>query len=408
VPLAELLDVVDRTVRTETGSPQDQILIRHPLQPFDPRNFVEGALSAGSPWSFDPVALDGARALAGPRASRPPFLEQPLPPLESEIVELDQLVRFVEHPARSFLRGRLGINVRESLDEVRDGLPVELDNLEEWGVGRRLLEGLLAGATIEDCVRAEEARGTLPPAMLAATVLARVRPVAERIADEALRHGEEPAVSLDVNLRLAEGRILAGTVAGVHGHTLRRVSYSRVRPKDRIAAWVRLLALTAARPEEPWESVVIGRVRAKAYGAETTLARIPPLGSDRAARERTALEQLSLVVDLYDSGMRELLPIACQASAAYARAAFDGEDEDTTIGAARDAWESGFRFDKEDREPEHMLAHGGQLPLAELLGDPPREDEAGIGWAPEEQSRFGRYARRLWEGVLVREELSDR
>ncbi len=57
VPVAELLDVVDRTVRTGSGpdapAARERILIRHPLQPFDPRNFRAGELTADGPWSFD-------------------------------------------------------------------------------------------------------------------------------------------------------------------------------------------------------------------------------------------------------------------------------------------------------------------------------------------------------------------
>jgi exodeoxyribonuclease V gamma subunit len=102
--------------------------------------------------------------------------------------------------------------------------------------------------------------------------------------------------------------------------------------------------------------------------------------------------------------MRELLPIACQASAAYAQAAEIGEDAEA---AAQAAWESAFRFDKEDREPEHLLAYGAQVPFAELLAPQPRSDEQGAGWPPGERSRFGSYARRLWGGLLTQEELRD-
>src|SRR5829696_7637152 len=42
VPVNELLDVVDRTVRTEGGRARLRVLVRHPLQPFDTRNFVPG------------------------------------------------------------------------------------------------------------------------------------------------------------------------------------------------------------------------------------------------------------------------------------------------------------------------------------------------------------------------------
>ena len=89
-------------------------------------------------------------------------------------------MRFVERPARAFLRQRLDISVADYSDEVADALSVELGGLEEWGVGNRIVEGLLAGAAMDDCVRAEIARGALPPGRLALPVIARVRPIAER------------------------------------------------------------------------------------------------------------------------------------------------------------------------------------------------------------------------------------
>ena len=63
VPIGELLDVIDRTVRVaDDRPPREHVVRRHKLQPFDPENFA-----AAAPWSFDGVTLEGARALTGPR-----------------------------------------------------------------------------------------------------------------------------------------------------------------------------------------------------------------------------------------------------------------------------------------------------------------------------------------------------
>lgn len=400
VPVGELLDIVDRTVIWEGGQARERVVVCHPLQPFDHRNFVPGKLVDRDPWGFDPQALAGAKALEGPRRERPPFLEAALPPLDQGLLELDRLVRFVERPVRSLLRDRLGINLSESYEEIRDAMPVELDPLEQWDVGRRLLDGVLAGATLEDCMRAEIARGLVPPRELARRPVHQIAATVERLAGEAKALGDVAPDSLDVNLSLPDGRVLAGTVTGVCGETIRSLSYSRVRPRDRLRAWVRLLALSGARPDRPFESVVIGRARAGAHRAEVTVARIPPLGEDPAARREVALENLSVLLDLYDRGMREPLPLACDASAAYAHAVMAGEDG---AAAARKAWQSTFDYDKEDRQPEHLLVYGGQIPFAGLLLDVPRDDEQ---WG--DTSRFGGYARRLWDGLLARETIADR
>ena len=39
---------------------RESVVVHHPLQPFDPKNFRPGGLSRSGPWSFDPVFLAGA------------------------------------------------------------------------------------------------------------------------------------------------------------------------------------------------------------------------------------------------------------------------------------------------------------------------------------------------------------
>jgi exodeoxyribonuclease V gamma subunit len=361
--------------------------VRHPLQPFAQRNFTEGALVRGRSWGFDAVTLDGARALDGPRDEPGPFLASPLPPREARLVELDDLVRFVAHPVRAFLRQRLGISLRELADEIEDDLPVELDGLEKWGVGQRLLDARLAGVDGRTAALAEIARGTLPPGVLGEPVMREVFPIVEDIV--AAAEVTEPPASIDVRVPLRDGRLLTGTVAGVSGDVLRAVTYSRVGPRQRLAAWVRLLALCAAHRERRFAATTVGRGRQR-----VTIARIGSLAPD------AALEHLELLVDLYDRGMREPLPMYCATSAAYAQTAAEGGDP---IAAARREWTSEWTFDREDREAEHQLVLGGVRSLDDLLAEPPRAGEDG--WDIADPTRLGRFAHRLWDGLLASEEL---
>ena len=404
VPVGELLDLVDATVSSPGGLASRQVVARHPLQPFDPRNFETGALVPQRAWSFDPVTLEGARALAGPRAGPSPFLAAPLPPLESGLIEIEDLVRFAQHPVRAFLRQRLGVRVADFFDELDDDLPVELDGLGKWRVGERLLNARLTGVDGRTAVLAEIARGTLPPGVLGKPVIHDVFPVAEEIvkAAEALRDPDVPPASIDVRVLLPDRRYLTGTVPGVTGDVLRAVSYSRLSAKHRLAAWVRLLALTAAYPERPFTAATIGRGEGRGLVA---VARIRPLGPDPAARREAALAELTTFVDLYDRGMREPLPLYCMASAAYAEAAAAGAD---ATAAAGKAWTSEWNRDKEDREPEHQLVLGGVRRFDDLLDEPPGSDEEGEGWEVTETTRLGRLARRMWAGLLAHEEVETR
>ena len=97
------------------------------------------------------------------------------------VVEFEDLLGFVRHPVKAFLRQRLGFSLGMYADEVDDALPIELDALERWQIGQRMLEARLAGATPEASVAAARARGSLPPGKLDEPVLAKLLPEVEEI-----------------------------------------------------------------------------------------------------------------------------------------------------------------------------------------------------------------------------------
>jgi exodeoxyribonuclease V gamma subunit len=129
------------------------------------------------------------------------------------------------------------------------------------------------------------------------------------------------------------------------------------------------------------------------------IARIRP---PAVGRRDWALAHLETLVDLFDRGMREPVPLFCATSAAYAEAAATGGDPGA---AGRREWTSPWNFDREDKDLEHQLVLGGVRTFDELLADRPRPDE---DWDTAETTRLGRYARRLWGGLLASEELSVR
>jgi exodeoxyribonuclease V gamma subunit len=94
----------------------------------------------------------------------------------------------------------------------------------------------------------------------------------------------------------------------------------------------------------------------------------------------------------------------CKTSAAWAENPRDKRDKACTA-----LWEPQNDLGMgENREPEHQLVLGGFVPFADLLTAVPGPGESGDGWAGGEATRFGRYALRLWSGVLAAEEVRDR
>ena len=366
VPVGELLDLVDETVRSPDGRARDQILVRHPLQPFDPRNFASGALVPDRAWSFDPVTLEGARALEHPRAEPGPFLAEPLAPDPRTRLELESLVRFVGHPVRAFLRQRLGISVADYSEELVDAMATELDGLGKWAVGQRLLDALLAGVDPRTASLAEIARGTLPPGALGLPVIKQVFPIAERLAGRAraLVDGAPPPASIDVRVAFSDGRSLTGTVPGVHGDLLLTATYSRLAAKHRLAAWIRLLALTASHPERPFAAASLGRGQ---HSAPAAIARIAAARAGRGRPTRGRPGRARVAGRALSTGE---CASRCRSTARPPRPTpRPPRSAATRSAAARKAWTSEWDFDREDRELEHQLVLGGVHPFDGLPAD---------------------------------------
>jgi len=392
VPLGELLDALDRTASTGDDRPvRAAVTTRHPLQPFDPRNFEPAALAASGPFSFDPVALSGARAAAGERHPVPPFLAGPLTPSPPADVELVELHRLLQHPAKGFLRQRLGVASAWAEQEPDDALPVELDSLQQWAIGERVLRRLIEGMSRERIVDLERHAGALPPGPLAAAVMAEVGGKAETIARACAAELLDEPASYDIDVPLGDGTRLTGTVTGVRGDVVLLTTYSTLNAKHRLRSWVDLVALAAAYPDRPWRAVAVGRQRNRARRSTLQLA-----------TPDDALPAVEELVALYRSGLRAPLPLPIKTAAEYAVRRDSGDPVELAIDAASKEWLDG-RFSGEQSDAEHRLLLGDAAPITALTTDLPWDDER---WYPDEVGRFGQLARRLWERLLAVEVVS--
>ncbi|ERB55180.1 exodeoxyribonuclease V subunit gamma [Rhodococcus erythropolis] len=378
IPLSGLLDVLSATVGPDAVN---GVLTRHPLQSFDNRNFAPN-----KPFSFDTAALAGARAAAGTPIELPTVLSAKLLEVHPKEVNLADLVNFLVHPARGFLRQRLGVRVPELDDDIADSLATELDPLSTWALGDRMLLSRLAGRSSADFRAAEWRRGTLPPYNLGASVLGNVEWVVDQLAGLALPHLEGDSEAVDVDIDLGDGRRLTGTVTGVHGNSVVRASYSSLAPKHRMTAWINLLALKAHGRPGALDAVSIGRGRGKIAAARSVLD-----------APGNAVEILQQLVNLRERGLQRPLPMWAATSAEYARRRFGGESVDDATNGADTQWTGQYG---EMIDPSNAYVFGEARTLAELAADPPSDDE--FVWA-EEPTRFGVLARRLWDPLLTNE-----
>jgi exodeoxyribonuclease V gamma subunit len=372
VPLAELLDTLDMTTPDKI---RERIVIEHPLQPFDIRNVIPGKLVPKVPFSFDPTVLRAAQVSTGQRSEHPKFISGPLPPSPLDDVILADLVAFFKDPVKGFFRA-LEFTLPRDVDGVQDAMPVDIDALEEWTIGYRMLGDILRGMSADNARQAEWRRGTLPPGQLGWRKAAEIRDQAALLANEARQHRPVDGQAYDVDIHLGGGRRLTGTVSPVYGERLVSVTYSKMDGRHLLESWIPLLALYAHDSRRDWSAVCIGRAK------RGTTPRVEGLGRP----DGDAVEVLRELVAIYDAGRREPLPLPVKTSYAWAAARHDGDDP---IRAA------GYRWKWEDEEPAHVRAWGRNARLDDLM-QPLRPGEE----CDSEDNRLGAYSARLWLPML--------
>ena len=401
VPLGELLDAVRATA---TGPGVDRVLTRHPLQPYDRRNLGAPATEqdalladAGQPFSYDPAALAGAQAQARERREPVPVAAHHLPPLPSEDVALEDLVRFFDNPARAFLRVRLGLLLPEVPELRGEGIPIELDGLQKWDIGERMLQAVLAGQDPQQTVDAERWRGSLPPDELGRATMEQVCQDVQSLGAAVWRAvgtggwGQAvPRDNLDVDVALPGGRHLVGTVAGlVDGHAL-TATYSTVRAKQRLRAWIVSLALSAAG--HMGSSRLVGKYSWGRGDKSPVLVTSGPHDPQRAA------ELLSQLVEVRDRGLCEVAPLPVATAFTWAETYARRGKATLADNLAIKEWvteDSRFGSGEQD-DPSWRRVMGPSAPYAALAGSP-HPDEL---WHDGVTSRLGQLALRVWGPVL--------
>ena len=228
------------------------------------------ATSAGRPWWATGRSASTAAALAGAQAAwpasaapAPPFLAGPLPARTPTTSTSPTCTASSATPSAASCAAGSTSARRSRPTRYATRSRSTLDALEQWSIGDRLLREVLRGVDPAAVLTAELLRGTLPPGGLGRAGAARRGrrgPAAVRPHRRPPRPASRAVVDVDVDL--GDGRRLTGTVAGVHGARLRHARLLAAQPRQRLRAWIDLLALSAAHPDQHWTAHAVGRDRA--------------------------------------------------------------------------------------------------------------------------------------------------
>ncbi|MEI6623952.1 MAG: hypothetical protein WCP28_18825, partial [Actinomycetes bacterium] len=153
-----------------------------------------------------------------------------------------------------------------------------------------------------------------------------------------------------------------------------------LRGKNRIGLWVKLLALGLARPDTRWQGILVGtdhRPRDKGSQPGPLMLRL--------SLPENPGQVLSRILELYDRGMRQPLPLYCDTSAAYADAVRFANPHKRMANT----WVTGFDSPKEDQDAYNLRVLDPMPTVEDLLADP----------------QFVACGHELWDDLLAHEQV---
>ena len=336
---------------------------RHPLQPFSPRYFStideEGAARGGGLFSYSDGMRRAAEALHTAEATKAAAARfhgfSPETGPSRERIALAQLIAFFAHPARHFLRGRLGLRLDSEEPALDEDEPFELDGLDRYALRSRVWEIMQAGSEAERSEAVLRGGGHLPQRALGRVVHERAWEEMEGLRSTLALHraaldAPPRAVEIEVAGFRVEGEI---EQAGPDGLVWWRIG--RLRAHDLIAIRLRQLALASAG-HEPASALAITLER----GSWNTTTVDAPEGAE---------EELVRWLEAWRRGQGELLPFFPETSSAYAEViAKRGEDAaEQAREKAENAWFGSPFHRGEMEEPYLALVYGEESPVTDAF-----------------------------------------
>ncbi len=271
-------------------------------------------------------------------------------------------------------------------------MPVELDGLQQWGVGDRMLRDLLAGRTPDDTLAKEWRRGVLPPGRLGWRL-------ANKLLEQAAaggRAGRHPAGRTQPRGARRLLRPRRRTVADRHRHRrLRRAPRARqllARRAQALARRVDPAAGPVRHPADPW---LLGR--SGRSGREG-----PARGAGRPVRSGRVGLVSPRPPTSWPTWSRSTTPgwpsrCRCPLKSCFAWAEKRRSPEAARRRAAAYKWASD-RYPGEDADPEQVLVWGASASLDRLLEASPLDGEEWEG----ETTRLGALSCRIWAPMMDR------
>ncbi len=346
VLISELMDYLQEGY----GLDEDELVVKHRLQPFSP-DYFRGKDERLFSYNRDHAQAAGNLTAAGRiRPDAEPFLPQALALWSEEFLTLtpDDLLDALVHPCRFLLERRLDIQL-QSVDQTPvDREAFELSALEQFQEGQWLVSRHLEGMPRAEAAAVQQARATLPPGEAGQALARQLADEVETFTARIRPFVQQPVLPPRTYRIELDGFRIDGRLEIIHPEGPVVYRFSRANGRTLMGAWIQHLVYCHLASDEPKDVATIlicrDEVRRFHYVADSRV-------------------RLAALLDIYFQAAHVPLPIFPNATPAFARQRFErSKPAATALKAAQRAWQGNFKVPGDSEDPYIALGFRGRDP----------------------------------------------
>ncbi len=225
--VSELIDVIEEQYGLT------ELICYEPLQAFSPRYF-NGTKNLIS-FSHSDCSL-AQHFLAPPANTFTPWWQESIPTDSTELIDINDVVRFFKHPQKYFLNQRFNLRLDELSAKAEEREPFALDTLQQYTIHQHWLNDLLNDTA--PSLQRLQAQGKwlvgTPGCVEFSATQKLLTPFSERIQQLDLGAPEE---ELTVDIKLEHFRLI-GKLSHRYQHGSAFYRYANIKGKDFLEAWL--------------------------------------------------------------------------------------------------------------------------------------------------------------------------
>lgn len=225
----------------------NQLKFTYPATIFSPTNFIEPHFSYAQEWAEVAMAQIHEQRMV-------PFV-QPISPLQEEeqtqIIELDDLIRFLVAPQRYFFEQRLGVFLQQQDDTLMESEVFALNGLAQYQLKDRLLQQEKNNWQAE--FEKAKCEGLLPRAGFTFLSQAELEQNCSALWDEIEQYRITEAESLKIALPFSfsqQSVMLQGQIDSLYQDQFIGWRVGKIREQEQIKLWINHLLLQIAGPAQ--------------------------------------------------------------------------------------------------------------------------------------------------------------